>query len=121
MNYSSLVLRLFSVQPELGRRLLRSLCHASRDAGVSRHWLLETLKRRLVPDPTIRFVALGQGLSIEVDLSSAAGRDIYYHGSYDVGIARFCRRFLRAGMNVVDAGANIGEFTLRAASVAMGA
>jgi FkbM family methyltransferase len=112
---SSLALRLFEVQPELGRWILRGFCHSQPAARASHYWLLDTLKRRLVPDPATRRVSLGERLLIEVDLSSAAGRDIYYHGSYDLGIARFCERFLKPGMHVVDAGANVGEFSLRAA------
>lgn len=63
----------------------------------------------------MRVVRLGRGARLEVDLSSAMGREVYYFGSTGSEVAGLLRRVLRSGMTFVDAGANMGEFTVRAA------
>lgn len=55
------------------------------------------------------------GLRLEVDWSSTIGREIYFYGTYEPEISKFLTRFLQPKMIVVDAGANVGELTLRSA------
>jgi FkbM family methyltransferase len=55
------------------------------------------------------------GYEVELDLSDVIQRDIYA-GTYEPFEARYLRSFLRPGMRVVDIGANIGYYTLLAAS-----
>lgn len=54
-------------------------------------------------------------MRLRIDAGSAQGNPIYYHGSSDAALANFLRSFLRPGMTYVDAGANLGEFVVRAA------
>jgi FkbM family methyltransferase len=59
----------------------------------------------------------GGGTRIRVDAGTTIGREIYYSGTYDSELAALMRQTLRPGMVVFDAGANVGEFTVRAAAL----
>ena len=77
-------------------------------------WLVDALKRELPLPWERRTVSLGRQLRIHIDSRSAIGREIYYRGSCERDLCRVLERHLRPGMIFIDAGANIGEFTLRA-------
>jgi FkbM family methyltransferase len=78
-------------------------------------WLVEDLKRRLVPAVSPKTVRIGSSLKLEVDLTSAIGRTVYFHGTSEPALARFIGRALKPGMTFIDAGANLGEFAIRGA------
>src|SRR5262245_28965094 len=106
---------LFSTCPPLGRQVLRQYLRFGGRFPISSGWVLETLEQRLVPPASVRTIRLARGLRLEVDLATSTGRGIYYHSSCEPGVAWFIQRFLKPGMSFVDAGTNLGEFTVRAA------
>jgi tRNA G37 N-methylase Trm5 len=62
-------------------------------------------------------VQLGQrGVYFDVDLQTAAGLHIYRHGWHDEA-AQVLEQLLTRGDVVIDGGANVGGFTLTAASI----
>lgn len=80
-------------------------------------WVVDRLERELTPERSTRVVGVGKGVRLEVDLASAMGRAVYYHGSHEPELVAFLRATLRPGMNVLDVGANIGEVALLAAKL----
>jgi FkbM family methyltransferase len=115
MGYSQAVMGMLEVFPPGGRLLLKAYLRTRRGAPERAPWAIESLKKRLAPAGSPRTVRIGSGLSLEVDPNNVIGRDIYFHGSCEPAVARFLARTLRRGMIFVDAGANVGEMTVRAA------
>jgi FkbM family methyltransferase len=115
MKLSRALVGVITASPALGRLLLRHYLRVVKAAPERSRWVVEDLKRRLVPAMPQRRVRIDSGIYLEVDLTSAIGREIYYHGSYEPELADFLRRSLEPGMVFIDAGANLGEFSLRAA------
>lgn len=115
MNYPSLLMSPLLACPPLGRLMLRGCLRAIGGEPASASWAVHAMLRRLVPTRPIQVVRVGRGARLEVDLSSAMGREVYYFGSTGPEVAGLLRRILRPGMTFVDAGANMGEFTVRAA------
>lgn len=112
---SKLFIKICSISPLLSRPLLRQYLHRVGWVPAGTQWILLDLKNRLIPSRSIRTVSLGYGLRLEIDLSNAMGREIYYHGAHEPEIASFLSNFLKPGMTFVDVGANVGEVTMLAA------
>ena len=86
------------------------------------------LVRHFVQSPEFA-VNNGIGPSARIGVGVHAGYSIYaalddqligspvYHGVYEPNVTDVFRRYLRRGMNVLDIGANIGHFTMVAASI----
>ncbi len=62
-------------------------------------------------------VRLASGHECFVDLRSAIGRGLLVQGRFDESICTVLRRYLRPGDTFVDAGANIGYYSLNALSL----
>lgn len=60
-------------------------------------------------------VTLPNGMIMPCDLHDHVQRAIYYQGVYEMIEARLFMRLIRPGMTVVDAGANVGQYTLLSA------
>lgn len=99
----------------LSRPLLRGYLRAGGIVPERGRWVAARLKRELTPGRSARVVGIGDGLRLSVDPNGTIGREIYFHGSYEPDLVRFLRRSLGPGMVVIDAGANLGELTVRAA------
>src|SRR5262245_22776551 len=78
-------------------------------------WVVVDLMRRLTPRKPEVTTSIDSGLRLQIDPRTAIGRDIYFSGSCEPLLVRLLERILTPGMVVVDAGANIGEITVRAA------
>ena len=76
------------------------------------------LERRLAPARLgrLRAIEYAGGLRMEVDLSRPKERTPYLLGLPEYATATTFMELLQPGMNVVDAGANMGEYTLLAAA-----
>ena len=59
---------------------------------------------------------LPNGCSMHCDLRQHVDRHIYYLGAYEPVESYLFTRLLQPGMTVIDAGANIGQYTLLAAT-----
>ena len=114
MGPSILLHRTALAWPGVSVPLLRFLLHLEWDVPERFEWLVEVLKRELPLQWERRTVSLDKHLRIHIDSRSAVGREIYYRGSYEPDLCRLLEQHLRPGMICIDAGANIGEFTLRA-------
>ena len=55
------------------------------------------------------------GIVYELDLDEAIDSFIYYSGCYEPKVTAFINRYVKAGMTVIDAGANVGCHTTRLA------
>jgi FkbM family methyltransferase len=75
------------------------------------------VERRLLPGRLRRprIIPYGDGLRLEVDLSRPKERTPYLLGRSEYASTAAFLELLQPGMTVVDAGANIGEYTLLAA------
>lgn len=66
--------------------------------------------------PRVVDLASGSSLALEVVPRDDIGRFLYLYGLWDLAGTRLLQRILRPGMTVLDVGANIGYFTLLAAT-----
>ena len=98
--------------------LLRSIARS-----YVRHSPLEKGKYHLVQamrriDPPARIVTQVAGrFLMDLDLSENLQGILYYYGYYERGLTRFMEETIRPGSVMVDVGANIGTFSLLAASL----
>lgn len=88
-------------------------CGRSAWVGASRILIGEV--RGLLAPYRIANVELGSGVSIAADLRTAQGRRLYGYGFCQPAV-RVMQSLLRSGDAVIDAGANIGLYTLPAAT-----
>lgn len=78
----------------------------------------DRLHARLAPRERLVIAALAPGFRMQLDLQDPVQRKIYFYGDYDERYeARMVQRVLDPGEVFWDIGANIGYFTLLAASV----
>lgn len=115
VGWGTSLVECLSRAPRLGRWAVRAYLRCARPSSLDRHWVLEALKTRLTTEPRIVDVAIGDGLVVEVDWSTSIGRELYFHRSYEPEMVSLLDRLLKPGMVMIDAGANIGELTVRAA------
>jgi FkbM family methyltransferase len=88
-------------------------CGTSPAAGAAR--MLAAGARQLHPRTRRAVVSLDGGASVAVDLATAHGRRLFAYGFCEPA-ARAMRALLRPGDVMIDAGANIGLFTVLAAA-----
>jgi FkbM family methyltransferase len=98
--------------PAATRFLLRNYMACCGWIPDGKRWLVEDLKRRSCNSATPVQITLPPSIRLEIDLTSAIGRDLYFHGSHERELIAFLRNVLRPGMSVIDAGANVGEISL---------
>ena len=102
---------------KLLRGLLRYSCRAypllSGCTRLANMWPL----RALTSAPESIVGRLRDRSLIRLELDDYGGRTMYYFGDYDPKITWILRRLLRAGDQVVDAGANFGLISLMAANL----
>jgi FkbM family methyltransferase len=97
----------YARRPDVRRdrgRLVARRCRYALDAVVRP----EALRR-------VKLVKFDDDLVIGVRRDEEVGRAIYKYGVYEFFCAELFRTLVRPGMTVVDAGANIGQYTLFAA------
>lgn len=95
--------------------VLRDL--GNRFSGYSRFRLPQAALRRAFRHihGTVRITDFDTDLSIKLRLSEYMQRRIFWMGYYNMEIIPFLKRHLKAGMTVLDIGANIGEISMVAA------
>src|SRR5262245_20323441 len=103
--------------PVLSRPLLRAYLAYIGYVPRRAEWLVGALKLALVPSDSVRTIPIGDGIQLEIDLASAMGRDLYYHGGHERDMQTFLRSWLAPGMIFFDVGANIGELALVASTL----
>lgn len=103
------------------RALLDLLCWMTRTfRGLPGRWrLIRWLNRRanLLGTCRLRIVRTGEGFDMFVDPVDSVQRGIFLQGQYEIATTRVFRAVLRRGDGVIDAGANVGYFTLLAAGL----
>src|SRR5438093_220793 len=115
MGVARLMMRALCLCPPLSRTLLRQYLRAGGPMSSRAEWAVEELKARLLPRQTEVQLPVGAGLVLALDLRGVGDRHIYYHGVGEREVSDFLKRTLRPGMTFIDAGANLGEYTLLAA------
>jgi FkbM family methyltransferase len=114
MGVTAVVRRIALASPPIGRWALRSYLKSVGHVPERFEWLVDGLKRDLPVPWAERLIPLDGGGQLYIDGRSAIGREIYYAGSYEPLVAGALKRWLTPGMTFLDAGANIGEFSVRA-------
>jgi len=82
-------------------------------------WRVAHYLADLLVDPTIpehRTARIAAGFKMSLDLCDVMQRRIYLAGTYDPRTTRLFQQILRPGDSIVDGGANIGYFSLLAAT-----
>lgn len=79
--------------------------------------LYRHLAPRLLPGHNPVSAVIPPGFTLRLDLDSATERELYFYGIYERHETRLLRRLVRAGDAVWDIGANLGYFTLLAATL----
>lgn len=116
MGWGRLAIHTLSLWPRFTRPLLAWYIRSGFPLPANAAWAVWQLKRRLTPrGQVLRKIRIGQGLTMEVDICTTVGREIYYHGSFEPAVAQFLNATLAPGQVVLDCGANVGELSLRAA------
>lgn len=111
-----------SVVHKTGRRmksLLRQLLRqylAGCPVTEGKGFLYRRFSEILLPEDREAVVTLPLGFRMELDLSEAAQREIFYFGTYERKESALLRSMLRPGDVFWDIGANIGYYTLMSAA-----
>ena len=92
----------------LGRRIARELDNM-RPKSIA--WKAKCRKGTLQPIIT----PLGNKLKVRIWTQDVIGRNIYVHGCFEPEMYRFVSHFLKPGMVFIDAGTNLGQYTVLAA------
>lgn len=98
-----------TVSTRLKRSVLRGWARSGRAPG----WLYAYLERdgnRLSDGPIIK--TLRNGLRMTLDLSDHVQRQIYFFGAYEAIELSLFSKLLEPGFTVIDAGANVGFYSL---------
>lgn len=98
-----------------GRASLRAWARSGKAPGYH-YEAVERWGSRLARRPLT--AVLPDGSLVECNLRESVQRHIYFHGAYEPIESFLFTRLIRPGAVVVDAGANVGQFTLLAASFA---
>jgi FkbM family methyltransferase len=117
MGIGLLTLDLLSRCPAATRFGLRQYLHRRLPVPHRTEWVIEELKRRCLPNVSPTRVRLSQGLIADFDLKNPIASRLYYHGTCEEEVWTFVTNVLRPGMTFLDAGANIGEFSLLASRI----
>jgi FkbM family methyltransferase len=101
-----------AVRP-LGRLIFRTWARTGKK-GSRLYRLVERWGPRLATHPLQ--TRLPNGCSVSCDVREVIQRQIYFMGTFEPIESYLLTRLLRPGMVVIDAGANIGQYTLLAAT-----
>lgn len=104
--------------PAMAVPLLRTYLQRTPAIPERLEWVVDDLKRNLPLEWERRTITLDDGNALTIDSRSAVGREVFYRGTYEPELCRALARYVKPGMICIDAGANIGEFTLRCAVLA---
>src|SRR5262245_30728530 len=115
---SDILKRTLLMMPRLTRSLVRVYLRRIGRVPASTQWFVDDLCRRLVASMPIAGGRLGEGLVLEVGPCTAQGAATNVRGTCEPEGYGFLKRTIKPGMVVVDAGANVGELTLRASALA---
>ncbi len=99
-----------------GRFLLKAYIKNS-PIRRGKHWLMENLGRRVSTAKPQR-VTLPGGAVMVLDIKEHVQRWIFYFGVYESDTVQLFRALAKPGMTIIDVGANVGQYTLLAASIA---
>jgi FkbM family methyltransferase len=113
MGLTSMLRSLALRYPGAGASVLRTYLRRFEHVPERFEWLVQGLKRDLPLPWEQQVIPLGDGNQLAIDSRSVVGREIFYTGSYEREVVRTLGRELQPGMIFIDAGANIGEFTVR--------
>jgi FkbM family methyltransferase len=103
------------MRSRLRRLVVQVMAHYLRATPISRgrRFLTETFVLPFLPQPPKTYVAsLPEGGEIELLYTEAIGLTHFIYGGFERAELRFVQRFLREGERVIDAGANVGYFTV---------
>jgi FkbM family methyltransferase len=93
-------------------------CYLRRSPWETGRWRVipkaRALCDRALADAGVRTIATRHGFGLSVDLADWLGRIVFATGEYEPPVTALMKALLRPGATVVDAGANIGYFTLLA-------
>jgi len=95
------------------RLLLRSWSHYPKAPGYLNH-IVERWGSRLATHPLE--CRLSNGMKVNCDLGDHIQRQIYFRGAYEAVEAYLFIKLLMRGMTVIDAGANVGQYSLIAST-----
>jgi FkbM family methyltransferase len=96
------------------RDLLKAYIRKS-PVNRGKRWLMESVGG-LVSTSVPQRVTLPGGSAMLLNINEHVQRWIYYFGVYETDTATLFRELAKPGMTVVDVGANVGQYTLLAAS-----
>ncbi len=96
------------------RELLKTYIRKS-PVRRGKRWLMESVGS-LVSTSALQRVTLPGGSTMLLNINEHVQRWIYYFGVYETETATLFRELAKPGMTVVDVGANVGQYTLLAAS-----
>lgn len=103
-----------AVGKAIGRRLLRAWARCGRAHGYF-YVAMESWGTELSPGRTLPSL-LPNGFEVDCEISDHVQRHIFFQGVYEPIEAFLFSRLAEPGMTVVDAGANIGQYSLLASS-----
>lgn len=113
-HLSGPIIRLSKAMPALARPALSLAARVLSSSAP--HWVL----RQVASDVNYRVpvdARLGNGMQVRVIWTDVVGWEICTHGYYEPSTVRVIEHFAKAGMVFIDAGANIGQYTLLAAGL----
>jgi FkbM family methyltransferase len=79
--------------------------------------LQEILEKDLIKNPLRKVLETADGFLMDINTSDFIQRTIYLTGDWDESVSEILRHRLKPGMTFVDAGANVGFFSLLAAKL----
>jgi FkbM family methyltransferase len=110
MRPSTLVLKLARIHPAIAAALAGAWGTVRRGSAPP-HWLLVSL-REMATAREERFLPVGVQCSIAVSADGWLSAEFNRHGGYEPATTAVCQALLRPGMVAIDAGANVGYFTV---------
>lgn len=109
------LIRTVEACPPLGRWATRAYLRSGLPVPERAEWVIEQITRDLAPKQKTIETSIGSGLRLRVDPETVVGRFLFFRGSCEPSVARCLEKLLQPGMTIIDAGANVGELTARAA------
>lgn len=103
---------------KLWKTLGRAIFGCWKQTGIASGWYYLSFEQwgsKFSPDELIP-ARLNNGCHVDCDLADHVQRQMFYWGLYEPVEAYLFVHLLKPGMNVVDAGANVGQYTLLAST-----